>query len=213
MNRLNWANRITVLRILLIAPFVICILKINDPRLTETTQAIARYFALLFFTIMAISDGIDGYLARKKGQITRLGSFLDPMADKLLMAVTCLLLATERGSIDGVRLPQAVAVIIIGKDMLLLLGFMIVHFVTLNTEIVPKIRPAKIGKAATVLQLLMVIFILIAPEMGGIFAGWIWFLRVLWWSAAGTAVIATLIYIREGSKYIEAYEQKDNEQN
>jgi CDP-diacylglycerol--glycerol-3-phosphate 3-phosphatidyltransferase len=213
MKRLNWANRITVLRILLIAPFVICILKINDPRLTETTQAIARYFALLFFTIMAISDGVDGYLARKKGQITRLGSFLDPMADKLLMAVTCLLLATERGSINGIRLPQAVAVIIIGKDMLLLLRFMIVHFVTLNTEIVPKIKPVKIGKAATALQLLMVIFILIAPEVIRIFPGWIWFLRVLWWSAAGTAVIATLIYIREGSKYIEAYEQKDNEQN
>jgi phosphatidylglycerophosphate synthase len=135
------------------------------------------------------------------------------MADKLLMAVTCLLLATERGSINGIRLPQAVAVIIIGKDMLLLLRFMIVHFVTLNTEIVPKIKPVKIGKAATALQLLMVIFILIAPEVIRIFPGWIWFLRVLWWSAAGTAVIATLIYIREGSKYIEAYEQKDNEQN
>jgi hypothetical protein len=49
--------------------------------------------------------------------------------------------------------------------------------------------------------------ILIAPEVSGALAGWIWFLRVLWWSAAGTAILATLIYIRRGSRYIEQYEQ------
>lgn len=112
MMRLNWANRITILRILLIAPFVICVLKINDPRLSDSVQVLMRYLAVFLFTVMAISDGIDGYLARKKGQTTRLGAFLDPMADKLLMAVTCFLLASKRGSIDGFHLPQAVAVII-----------------------------------------------------------------------------------------------------
>jgi len=64
-----------------------------------------------------------------------------------------------------------------------------------------------IGKLATALQLSMVAGILIAPEVSGVLPGWIWFLRVLWWSAAGTAILATLIYIRNGSRYIEQYEQ------
>jgi hypothetical protein len=53
----------------------------------------------------------------------------------------------------------------------------------------------------------MVAGILIAPEVSGILPLWIWFLRFLWWSAAGTAILATLIYIRDGSRYIEQYEQ------
>ena len=57
------------------------------------------------------------------------------------------------------------------------------------------------------LQLSMVAGILIAPEVSGILPGWIWILRLLWWSAAGKAILATLIYIRNGSRYIEQYEQ------
>jgi hypothetical protein len=57
----------------------------------------------------------------------------------------------------------------------------------------------------------MVAGILVAPEISSIFGGWRWFLRVLWWSAAGTAILATLIYIRKGSRYIEEYEQSPNE--
>jgi phosphatidylglycerophosphate synthase len=64
-----------------------------------------------------------------------------------------------------------------------------------------------VGKLATALQLSMVAGILIAPEVSGVLPGWIWFLQVLWWLAAGTAILATLIYIRNGSRYIEQYEQ------
>ena len=91
--KLNWANRITILRIILIVPFVSFMLKINDDQLSEAMQNGARYLAILLFLVMAISDGLDGYLARKKKQVTRLGTFLDPVADKLLMTSACLLLA------------------------------------------------------------------------------------------------------------------------
>jgi hypothetical protein len=53
----------------------------------------------------------------------------------------------------------------------------------------------------------MVAGILLGPEFSIILPGWIWFLRVLWWSAAGTAILATLVYIRSGIRYIEEYEQ------
>jgi len=200
---LNWATRITIFRILLIIPFVSCMLKINDPELSPVLQTTMRYVSIVFFLVMAISDAIDGYLARRRNQTTKLGAFLDPLADKLLMTSACLLLASQRAHVEGFLLPPTVVVLIIGKDLFLLLGFTIVYLITLRVHI----KPVFVGKAATVLQLSMVTGILIAPEITVVLPGWIWFLRFLWWSAAGTAICATLIYIRNGSRYIEQYEQ------
>ena len=197
--KLSWANRITVVRILLIAPFISCILKVNDPQLGDSM----RYAALVIFLFIAVGDVIDGYIARRKKQITKLGSFLDPMADKLLMACACLLLASEHSAVAGFRLPPTVVVLIIGTDMFLLFGVIGVYFTTFRV----RIEPAAIGKLATTLQLSMVTAILIGPEVSSVIPGWIWLARTLWWSAAGTAIIATLIYICNGIRYIEEFEQ------
>jgi cardiolipin synthase len=183
-------------------------LKINDPSISLTTGKAIRYGAFLLFLIMALSDALDGYLARIKNQATRLGSFLDPMADKLLMTCACLLLASNRSAVNGFQLPPTVVVLIIGKDMFLFIGFVIVYFITSQVRIIP----APIGKVATTLQLTMVAGILMAPEISHLIPGWIWFLRVVWWSAAGTAILSTLIYIRIGSRYIGEYEETMNEQ-
>jgi CDP-diacylglycerol--glycerol-3-phosphate 3-phosphatidyltransferase len=201
--KLSLASRITIIRILLIAPFVSFMLKTNDPALSPGAQNAMRYVSIFIFLVMAISDAIDGYLARIKKQVTKLGAFLDPIADKLLMTCACLLLASERGHVRDFLLPPTVVVLIIGKDLFLLIGFTIVYFITSQIHIVPVF----IGKLATALQLSMVAGILIAPEVSGILPDWIWFLRFLWWSAAGTAILATLIYIRNGSRYIEQYER------
>ena len=202
--KLNWANRITITRILLIVPFVSCMLKTNDPSLTDMQRYLLRYASFLIFLIMAFSDVIDGYLARKKGQTTRLGAFLDPTADKLLMASACLLLSSHRSGVEGFPLPMTVAVLIIAKDLFLLIGFIIVYFITSEVRLVPE----SIGKLATFLQLTMVSGVLLAPEISRFIPGWIWVLRVLWWSSAGTAILATLIYIRTGSRYIAEYEHR-----
>ncbi|MHC4620099.1 MAG: CDP-alcohol phosphatidyltransferase family protein [Planctomycetota bacterium] len=204
--KLSWANRITILRIFLVIPFVSCMLKINDPDLSPTLQRTMRYGSIFIYLVMAISDGLDGYLARRKQQVTRLGAFLDPIADKLIITSGCLLLASQRAAVDGFLLPPTVVVLIIGKDLFLLIGFVVVYLITSQIRIAPEF----IGKAATALQLSMVAGILIAPEVSRFFSGWIWFLRVLWWSAAGTAILATVVYIRNGSRYIEEYEQSLN---
>ena len=200
---LNWANRITIFRILLIAPFISLMLKANDVALSYAVQNTMRYVAILTFLLMAISDGVDGYLAQSRNQITKLGTFLDPIADKLLMISACLLLASQRGHVRGFLLPPTVVVLIIGKDLFLLIGFAIVYLITSKIHIAPVFA----GKLATTLQLSMVAAILIGPEASTVLPGWIWLLRTLWWSAAGTAILATLIYIRKGSRYIEEYEQ------
>ena len=195
---LTLANQITILRILLIIPFVICMLKVNE----EGSGIVMRYIALGIFLSMCISDALDGYMARIKKQITRLGSFLDPMADKLLITCTCILLASRRSAVDGFALPPTVVVLIIGKDLLLLLGFIIVYLMTSSV----RVMPVFIGKLATFLQLSMVVAILVGPEVSQVTGLWIWFVRFLWWSVAVAAIAATLLYIRTGMSYIESFE-------
>jgi len=202
--KLNWANRITILRVLLITPFVILMLKTNEPTLSHIGSDIYRYFAAIVFVLMGISDGVDGYLARKKGQATKLGSFLDPMADKLLMTCALLLLSSKAGGVEKFLIPISVVVIIIGKDLFLLMGFIILYFVTEQV----KIKPAFIGKLSTTLQLTMVSSILLAPEISAVLPGWIWVLRVLWWSAAVSAILTTLLYVRRGTSQVAEYEAK-----
>jgi CDP-diacylglycerol--glycerol-3-phosphate 3-phosphatidyltransferase len=201
--KLSWANRITIVRILLIAPFISCMLQINDPVFSDHVRFIIRYSAVAIFFLMAISDGIDGYLARKNGQSTKLGSFLDPTADKLLITAACLLLASHHAGVEGFILPSTVVVLIIGKDVLLFIGFLIIYFMLGKVHIVT----AFAGKASTALQLSMVPAILIAPEVSPFFHGWVYFVQALWWSAAIAALIATLVYVRVGSKFIEQFEQ------
>jgi cardiolipin synthase len=196
--KLSWANRITILRILLIVPFISCMLKINDAEFGN----VMRYIAILIFLFMAISDAFDGYMARRNKQITRLGAFLDPMADKLLMTSACLLLISKQGGVKDFPLPSLVVILIISKDVVLTLGFVTLYFITSKIYT----APIFVGKVATTLQLSMVAGILLGPELSSILPGWIWFLWVLWWSAAGTAILATLIYIRNGVRYYEEYE-------
>jgi CDP-diacylglycerol--glycerol-3-phosphate 3-phosphatidyltransferase len=203
---LTWANRITILRILLIAPFISCLLNINDPEFTDHTRFVIRWSAVAIFIAMAVSDGLDGLLARRNGQITRLGAFLDPTADKLLITSASILLATRHSGVDGLLLPPTVVVFIIGKDVFLFIGFLIVFFLTGKLRVVPVLA----GKVSTALQLIMVAAILISPEVVSVFSGWAYFVRFLWWAAAGAALVATLVYIRIGAKFIEQYEQTSN---
>ena len=200
---LTIANQITLLRIALIFPFVICMLSVNDP---QRGQGL-RYAAILIFVIMSISDAVDGYIARVKKQVTRLGSFLDPLADKLLMTCACILLSAEKTSIQGCHLPGAVVVLIIGKDVLLTLGFFFAYVLTNEVHIVPVFA----GKMASFLQILMVFCILISPEMSSVFGAWGSLVRVLWTAAAGAAVLAVAIYIRNGIRYIEGFEQEQEQ--
>jgi phosphatidylglycerophosphate synthase len=96
-----------------------------------------------------------------------------------------------------------VVVLIIGKDILITLGFLIVYLITSQIHIMP----VWAGKLATTLQLSMVTAVLVAPELAEVIPGYRGFARALWWSAGVAAVLAALIYIRNGTRYIEQYER------
>lgn len=188
MPWLNWPNRITIARIALVPPFVICLLYMNMP------WGGWRYLAIGLFALMAASDALDGYLARRLGESTPLGRFLDPVADKLLITCSMVLLALEGTAVPGFRLPSWVAVIAIGKDVLTVIGFGLVYATTSQFFI----RPRALGKACTLVQSVMVAYGLLAPDLPAALQR-VW--PGLWWTASGLAVIAFVDYMQVGNRF------------
>ncbi len=96
------ANQLTLSRIILI-PVILILLGIQ--------AAWAAWAALIFFAAAGVTDWLDGYLARRDGQVSRLGQFLDPIADKLLVAAVILLLVYNK-QIDGLTVIPAVIILL-----------------------------------------------------------------------------------------------------
>jgi cardiolipin synthase len=202
---LTVANQITLLRIVLIIPFVLCMVEANHSSFPTT----CRYLALGIFIVMAVSDAIDGYLARVKKQATRLGAFLDPMADKLLIVCACILLASQRFAAPGFQLPLEVVILILGKDVLVCLGFITIYFMTGRI----RIAPVWAGKLATFLQLVMVASILVGPEMSRCLPVWSMWVQICWWAVGVVAALTAAIYIYTGLRYIGQFEQQGRQGN
>ena len=150
---------------------------------------------------MAISDALDGYLARKNKQVTALGAFLDPMADKLMITCACVVLCAPQTAIEGFALPLTVVVMIIGKDILLLLGFIVTFLLTDQVHI----RPVWAGKVSTFLQVVMVFSVLIGPEAALLIAIWPVITAWICWATGLCAMVATFVYIYRGIRYIEEF--------
>ena len=196
MPKLSLPNRVTITRVLLIVPFVVLLLYQNKLRFVDW----ARYTAIGIFAVMALSDALDGYLAHRMGQRSRLGYFLDPLADKLLITAACILLALKKTGVQDALLPGWVVVIIIGKDVLWFAGVLIIQFVTGHLAI----GPSKLGRACTCGQLAMVMGTLLFPDIvvrASPQAAW-WLTRPLWWAAAGLAILTLIDYIHIGIKYV-----------
>lgn len=195
MHRMSWPNRITITRIVLIAPFVVALIQLQDP----VWGGVARWSALATFALMAVSDGLDGYLARRLHQETALGKFLDPLADKLLILCSVVLLARQETQVPGVKLPAAVAVIAVGKDLTIVTGFCIIYFITSRAYIDAR----GWGKWCTTVQLLMIISVLLFPNLP---AQLRLLPNVLWWAATVLAVAATVQYFHLGRAFIADHE-------
>lgn len=191
MTTLNWPNRITLLRIVLTAPFVVCLLQLQDPQWGTT----ARRTALGIFVIMAATDGLDGYLARRLKAESPLGRFLDPLADKVLIVAAVVLLARRDTGIPGALVPSAAVVAALGKDLCVLVGFCILYFITSRVCISPR----RAGKLCTTAQLAMIVAILLRPDLPGAMQ---WLPPVCWWVATAMAVIATVDYYRFGQRFV-----------
>jgi len=189
---LNWPNRISLTRIILVVPLVICLLNLNE------AWRGWRYLAIMLFVAMALSDAVDGFLARRRHESTPLGAFLDPVGDKLLITCSVVLLAIDATSVPAFRLPSWVPVIAIGKDVLTIIGFLLIYATTGQFFLSPRIW----GKVCTVIQLVMIGYALVAPDLP-VWAQRYW--PALWWLASAAAVIVTFDYVRIGNRFAAEY--------
>lgn len=186
---MTWANRITIGRFLLIPVFVGLLVYYQASFSDKAPNESWRYAALIVFAVAAISDGIDGYLARHWNQRTALGAVLDPIADKLLLLASLVTLSFVH--IDGKPpFPLWFPIIIIGRDMILLVGFLVLTF--LSSEI--EVKPHWSGKIST-------FFTFIA--IGSALLAWDWTYNACILGGA-TALISTLVYVRAGTKILNA---------
>lgn len=139
---MNLANKLTILRIFLIPIFMIFLLnRIDIPY--------GASIAAVIFIIAAITDALDGYIARKKNQITTLGKFMDPLADKLLVSAALISLV-QMGKISAIAV-----VIIIARE------FTISVFRAVATAEGVVISASWWGKAKTVTQITAIIALLL----------------------------------------------------
>ncbi|HEY7323115.1 MAG TPA: CDP-diacylglycerol--glycerol-3-phosphate 3-phosphatidyltransferase [Candidatus Binatia bacterium] len=169
---LNLPNFLTLVRILTI-PFFLVYLSYH--RYAE---------ALIIFVIGAVTDFLDGLAARLMHQETALGAYLDPIADKLLVITAFIML----GLIGGI--PEWLAVVVVSRDILILLGYGIIHF--LVDERLP-VKPSAIGKWSTMLQLLTLAVALVLLHNENLLDGRLWNILI---------AVTTIATVASGLQYL-----------
>lgn len=144
----NWTlpNLLTLVRILLTPGFIVAFLQ--------------EWFTLawVLFAVAGLSDGLDGFLARVLKQRSRLGAALDPLADKVLLDASFITLAIKGW------LPDFLAVLVVSRDALIVGGLLVLNIWGVDVKGV--IRPAWTSKVNTLLQILLVLFVLLEQTFG-----------------------------------------------
>lgn len=177
INDMNLPNILTLLRIILVPVIVILLIQ----------ESYAK--ALVVFVIAGLTDALDGALARLLNKQTELGSFLDPLADKILLSTSFISLAIFS------LIPGWLAVIVISRDFIILVGIVILSMMSISYEI----KPIFVSKVTTALQIATVFFALLLKSFTVEINNW---LALLFWLTAFFTILSGVIYIIKGIKFL-----------
>jgi len=176
-------NVLTMGRILLAPVFFVLLMysRSTGQVVGMADEAIAYQIgAIVTFCVILLTDFLDGYIARKRNLCTVFGAVLDPVADKILVISTFILLA-----VYGV-IPPWLAVIVVSKDIVLSLGWLLLHVLHYDSSV----KPSRSGRATLVLQSLVILAALVGmPKNVNLF---------LWAFTGGLTLLSTLGYIKDG---------------
>lgn len=173
-------NLISLLRILLVIPTVYLLLNHQYS------------YALLLFFVAGLSDGLDGFLARRFNWTSRLGSFLDPMGDKLLMTASYFML----GMLG--HLPIWLVAIVIGRDLVIVLGASAYRLLVQDISMSPLLI-SKANTAAQIFLVLLMLFSLSGLPVSEDVPGWL---------ILGTVYLVTITSILSGLAYIVIWSKR-----
>jgi cardiolipin synthase len=175
---MNIPNLITLLRIILVPVTVILLIQGSFRK------------ALAVFVIASVSDAVDGFLARFMHQQTVVGAYLDPIADKALLISMFVTLSILH------IIPPWLAVIVISRDFIILLGLSVLFAMSVSVEI----HPAIVSKITTFFQaatVFLALFLRCLPD--GVNKGW---LEIFYWATAIFTVVSGLHYMARGFKLV-----------
>lgn len=147
---MNLPNRLTILRVLLIPVFIFSLFL---PSLFGASQDLTAWLSSCIFIIAGITDTLDGKIARKRNLITDFGKFMDPIADKLLTCSAMIMLTYLN------RLHPVFTIIFIAREFIIS-GF---RLIAAGKGVV--IAADKLGKIKTVLQIIFIVALLLAPAL------------------------------------------------
>lgn len=183
--QMNAANTVTLSRMVLI-PLFLLVLLADWPQWVQapaTVEALRPWIAAGVFALLAATDGVDGYLARSRNEVTTFGKFLDPLADKLL--VTAALLAL----IELDVLPAWIALVIISRE-----------FIVSGLRMVASaegmvISASWYGKVKTVLQIIAILMFIVKDSalLDPLGTDFVLFVQASAWTVMGAAVVMTIM--------------------
>jgi len=176
---LNLPNGLTIIRVLAI-PVILLLLFYSE----KTYQ----WVTAIFFLLVAVTDTIDGYLARRRGMVTTLGKFLDPLADKLLIVTALIALIPTRG------IPFWMVIVIVGREI----SVTGLRGIAASQGIV--IAASHLGKYKTVFEVAAITFLILDGEYFSIHFHLVG--MVLLWVALILAVYSGVDYFRRFLKEI-----------
>lgn len=143
------ANKITIARILMIPLFVMMAIYYGRSVQHGAPYDWQRWAAIAIFVAAAASDGIDGYIARRFNQRSRLGVVLDPIADKGLLLAAIITLSFSNWAYE---FPAWFPVLVVARDIVIVAGTLTLHY--LNGSV--QVKPSWMGKSATALQMVAI---------------------------------------------------------
>lgn len=185
---LTVANLLTVFRLILIPVFV-------------TVLYYQRFtWALGVFFVAAVTDGLDGLAARSFNQKTQLGAVLDPMADKLLLVTAFVILSLPRFTLTD-PIPFWLTAAAISRDVIIVLAAAVINITTGFSGF----RPSRPGKLNTFVQIVMIVFFLIANAFNLLAE----YLPVVYYATLGMAVFSGLHYIAHINRLMSEDQPKD----
>lgn len=187
---MNFANKISIFRILIVPFFIASLVAYHNPQ-----REYLRFVALGIFLVGVISDAVDGYIARKSKQISKAGMVLDPLGDKLLLMSAFILLSSVNFP-QQIKIPFWVTFIVISRDLIILLGAVVIYMVKQNINILP----TRWGKFTTTFQMLSVLAIFFQFK----------FSYILWSSAIIFTLISGMDYVKRGFKSLYAVDNSRN---
>jgi cardiolipin synthase len=171
----NAANLLTIARLCCAVPIVLLV------RAGEYHQA------ALIFILAALSDGLDGYIAKRFNAVTSLGTVLDPVADKLLMDSLFLTLAFEG------HLPAWIALLVIARDLLIVTGTLALRYMAGRF----RVEPLFLGKLATLMQIFLGGAVLLQLSYLPALGQWLHPLQIL---TAMTLVASAAAYVQAAGR-------------